>query len=259
MTSAMAQSDIGSRLGRIASRTSGQVSVCARNLTTGEEVALDPDTVLPTASVIKLPILMTLFSAVAAGEVSLDARMDVGEQDRVGGSGILSVFDEGLTPTIRDAAVLMIVLSDNTATNMILRALGGTVQVNALMERLGLATVRLHNRVDFEAIGDDVRRFAEASPRELCTLSELIARRKFLSTAACEGIEAILEKQHYLDQVPRYMRVNPYWRDLGQQPSFRLGCKTGFFPGTWVDAGIVRFGALAHRILLDRERAWCAV
>lgn len=52
-----------------------------------------------------------------------------------------------------------------------------------------------------------------------------------------------MEAQQYLDQVPRYMLATPYWRELGQTPTLRIACKTGFFTGTRVDAGIVRFAA----------------
>ena len=231
------------QLRAVADGCSGTLSVYARHLVTGEEVTLAPDEILPTASVIKLPILVELYRAAAAGELSLDTRVTLRDTDAVGGSGILKVFGAGLQPTLRDVATLMIALSDNTATNLVLDALGGLDGVNATMDSLGFATIRLHNRIDFERIGDDVRRLGESSTRDLCGLVGAIARREVVSPQVSEAIEDVLETQQYLDQVPRYVLTMPYWRELGQEPAIRFACKTGFFTGTRADTGIVRFAA----------------
>jgi beta-lactamase class A len=228
-------------LADLADRHTGDLGVAARHLTTGEEVLLRADEVFPTASVIKLPILVELMRQAADGRVSLDERVELRAVDRRGGSGILKVFDAGLRPTLRDVATLMIVLSDNTATNLALDAVGGAEAVNAAMDGLGLTSIRLHNRVDFEAIGDDVRRLGESSPRDMCALVQGIAQRTVLAPEVCEAVEGVLAAQQYLDQVPRYLRVSPYAAELGRPaPPVTVANKTGFFAGTRADAGIVR-------------------
>jgi beta-lactamase class A len=225
----------------IADRCSGSLSVFARHLDTGEEVALAPDEILPTASVIKLPILVELYRAAAAGELSLDDRVTLRDTDAVGGSGILKVLGVGLQPTLRDLATLMIALSDNTATNLVLDALGELDGVNATMDALGFPTIQLHNRIDFERIGGDVRKLGESSTRDMCGLVEAVARGEVVSPEVSTTIEGVLETQQYLDQGPRYVLAMPYWRELGQDPIIRYAGKTGFFTGTRVDTGIVRF------------------
>lgn len=247
----MSREALDRRLRAIAEHCSGVLSVSARDLATGEEVLLEPDELLPTASVIKLPILVELFRAAAAGEVELDARLTLASADQVGGSGILKVFQAGLQPTLRDAATLMVAVSDNTATNLVIDSLGGVDGVNATMRSLGFDSIRLHNRVDFEVIGSDVRRLGESTTRDMCALVGGIARREVVSAEVSAAVEDVLETQQYLDQVPRYVLASPYWRELGQDPDVRVAAKTGFFTGTRVDAGIIRFkpgGGFAYAV-----------
>ena len=155
---------------------------------------------------------------------------------------MLKLFDGGLRPTVRDVATMMIAVSDNTATNMVLDLIGGTEPVNAAMAELGLPTVVLHTSIDYELIGDDVRRLGEASVRDLCELNRLIATRQAFGDRVSALAEEFLSTQQYLDQAMRYASVNPYARELGLEAPLAIASKTGFFPGTRVDAGIVRFG-----------------
>lgn len=230
-----------SAVAELAGRHTATLGAAARNLQTGQFLLLDADTVFPTASVIKLPILVELLRQAAAGRLSLDDRMELSCEDQRGGSGILKVFEAGLQPTLRDVARLMIVLSDNTATNLAIEAVGGVGPVNAAMDELGLTTIRLHNRIDFELIGDDIRRLGESSPRDMLALVHGIADRTVFGAEVSTGVEDVLRAQQYLDQVPRYVEVSPYARELGLDPQVTVANKTGFFPGTRADTGILRF------------------
>jgi beta-lactamase class A len=232
---------VESALKDLAGRHSGSLAVAARDLTTGEEVLLNADEIFPTASVIKLPVLVELMRQAVDGRLSLDERVELREDDKRGGSGILKVFDAGLRPTLRDAATLMIVLSDNTATNVAIDAVGGVDPVNAAMDEIGLSTIRLHNRIDFELIAGDVRRLGESSARDMCALVHGIAQGTVFGPEVSEAVEAVLARQQYLDQGPRYVEVSPYAVELGLDPSIRVANKTGFFTGTRADTGIFRF------------------
>jgi beta-lactamase class A len=229
------------RLHAIADRCSGDLGVAARHLDTGEQIALNADQLFPTASVIKVPILVEMMRRAQEGRLSLDERVTLRGPERIGGSGILKVFGPGLEPTLRDVATLMIVLSDNTATNFAIDALGDVDEVNAAMDELGFTRIRLHNRIDFALIGPDVRRLGEAPPAELCGLLHGIATGQVFGPEVSRAVEEVLVQQQYLDQIPRYLQINPYWRELGDDPALTVACKTGFFTGTRVDAGIVRF------------------
>jgi beta-lactamase class A len=230
-------------LADLAGGHSGVLTVAARNLVTDEEVLLRPDEIMPTASVIKLPVLVELMRQAEAGQVSLDDRVELREDDKRGGSGILKVFDAGLRFTLRDAATLMIVLSDNTATNTIIDAVAGVDVVNAAMDELNLSTIRLHNRIDFELVSDDIRQLGETSARDMCALAHGIAERTVFGPDVSAAVERVLERQQYLDQAPRYVEVSPYAAELGLDTIISVANKTGFFTGTRADTGIFRFPA----------------
>lgn len=199
-------------------------------------------TVLPTASTIKVPILVELLRQAQAGKVDLEQLVEVRADQQLGGSGILKAFSPGAQISLRDAATLMIVLSDNTATNMCIDALvGGVEAVNAAMDELALDQIRLHNRIDFDLIGPDVRRLGEATAIQMGQLAHRIASGTAFGAEVSAAAEQVMARQQYLDQFPRYFDYNPYWQELAQESTLSVANKTGFFTGTRVDTGIVRF------------------
>jgi beta-lactamase class A len=124
----------------------GVAGVSVRNLRTGESVAVRGDEPFPSASLIKVAVLVTLLDEVRRGNVGLDERVTMIRRDRVPGSGILFSLDSGLQPTMGDLARMMISLSDNTATNLLLDKLNiRTVWVK--MDSLGLPRTRIHSKV----------------------------------------------------------------------------------------------------------------
>lgn len=239
MTAVTHQSELDQAIELVQARFSGELGVFAKNLNTGETAALNADALSPTASIIKLPILVELYRQIDAGIVDPAQRLTVRADDWVGGSGILRELGPGLNPTVHDVATLMIVMSDNIGTNLITDLVGGPARVTATMRELGLVQTFLHNRVDFTAIGDDVRRFAESTPRDMAALIELIATDHAASAVSCAAMLDILRRQVYLDQAPRYLDYSPYAPELGDPLTLRVGCKTGFFPGTRADVGII--------------------
>jgi beta-lactamase class A len=110
----------------------GTVVLYAKHLSTGREFGVAPDTRVRTASTIKLPILCALESLVDAGKVKWDERIILKPEDKVSGSGILASLEDRTELTVRNVAILMIVLSDNTATNLILDRIGADA-VNGLL------------------------------------------------------------------------------------------------------------------------------
>jgi beta-lactamase class A len=221
-------------------RFAGQLGIAATNLATGEQVMVNAEQVFPTASVIKVAVLAELFAQADEGRLKLDERLTMQASDIVGGSGVLKELVPGLQPTLMDLAMLMVVLSDNTATNMLIDRVGGCEGVNRRIQgEYGFLSIALHNRVDFEKIGPDVRRFAEATPLDLLRFMTRLARKELVSASASQEMLRLMSRQQYLDQVPRYLKVNPYARELKVQPEVGAALKTGFFPGTRVDAGIL--------------------
>jgi beta-lactamase class A len=124
----------------------GVVGVSVRNLRTGESLSIRGDEPFPTASLIKVAVLVTLLDEVRRGNVGLDERVTMIRRDRVPGSGILGSLDSGIQPTMGDLARMMISLSDNTATNLLLDKLNIRT-VWAKMDSLGLPRTRIHSKV----------------------------------------------------------------------------------------------------------------
>src|SRR5690348_12920844 len=108
----------------IARGVEGIIGVYARDLASGVEVALNADTIFPTASVMKIPILYELYRQVEAGQVDLAKRITLEAHHLVPGSGILQDLDLGIAPTLKDLATLMIIVSDNAATDLVIEQVG---------------------------------------------------------------------------------------------------------------------------------------
>ena len=225
-------------LDALAAGFSGKLSLYVKDIVSGETIARDPDAVVPTASCIKLFVLMELMRRVANGELTLEQSIPVLARQQVGGSGVLKDLSAGIVLPLRDVATLMIVLSDNTATNMLVDLLGREA-INKMIRGLGLHETTLFNKVDFEAIGNDVRRFAAGTAREFGAALEKIADGTFADGAACRNIIDILERQQYLDLLPRYLPYNPYARELNAPQSLRIANKTGFYMGVRCDAALL--------------------
>ncbi len=136
---------LGAELERIAEEHAGTVGISIRNLDTGEALSIRGHETFPSASLIKVAVLVTLLHEVEEGRIGLDERTTMIARDRVGGSGILKHMHSGITLTLEDAAWLMITLSDNTATNLILDKLD-VRPVWTKMEALGLPHSKIHSK-----------------------------------------------------------------------------------------------------------------
>ncbi len=114
------------------------VGVAVWHIESGQQVDVNGDEPFPMASTFKIPILATACRQLARGEISLDTRVPLNDEDKSLGSGILPYFESGLQPTVRDLLTLMIIISDNTATDMMVEALGGAAVIEGYMHEIGL-------------------------------------------------------------------------------------------------------------------------
>src|ERR1041384_2778709 len=124
----------------------GKVSLFAKNLDTGETYALNADERVRTASTIKIAVMIEAFARVTEGKIKWTDEVVLTKEKKVSGSGILSELSDGLQLTLRDAVNLMMILSDNTATNLVLDLLT-TDAVNARMESLGFKQIKIMRKV----------------------------------------------------------------------------------------------------------------
>jgi beta-lactamase class A len=173
------------------------VGYAVRNVDTGERLERRGDETFSTASLIKVAILVTLFDLIEQKKIALDDPLTVLAIDQVPGSGVLQFFKPGATLTVGDAAWLMMTLSDNTATNLLLDRII-IRRVWEKMEALGLPHTKVHSksflRIASVAMDSSVKYgFGVTTPNEMATLFELIARGKAVSPAADSIMLRMLE------------------------------------------------------------------
>lgn len=228
-------------LDALATGPDGRLTLHAENLTTRQVLSVDGERQSATASCIKLFILAQIARRMDNGTLDPDQEIEMRVCDQVGGSGVLRHLSAPLRFKLRDVAMLMMIQSDNTATNMALD-LVGLKAVNTLAAELGCAETTLRNRIDFDAIGTDIRNLAVGSARDFCKLLSAIATGDGFSRKASRFMLDILTRQNYLDLLPRKLGFNPYAADLGGAQELWIGHKTGFFPGFRGDVGIWKRG-----------------
>jgi beta-lactamase class A len=224
----------------------GVLAVAILDLSTGQKYLLHADEVLPTASSIKIAILAELYRQAQQGKLKLTDMYTLQSGDIVGGSGIAGVLTPGATRlTLRDVAALMISVSDNSATNVIIDRIG-MENVNALLDSLGLAHTRLRRKMmDLKAATEG--RENVATPREMMTLLEDLYRGKVLNKQFTEDFFNLLSV-HKESYIPRELP-----EDL------RVANKPGELEGVRNDSGIVFTGKRPYVIsvmttFLKRER-----
>ncbi|MBE3589251.1 MAG: serine hydrolase [Firmicutes bacterium] len=220
---------------RAAAGFSGHLAVFARDLRDGDTFELDADHVGETASVIKVPILVALWEAVEAGRMGWHDMVRVNPANRTTGSGVIADLEDGVQLRICDLATLMIVVSDNVATNELIDRVGQEA-VNRAMERRGLRATRLHKKLFWDIPGP----LGTTSPREIASLMESIYRRRCVSPRADETMLAILDRQHYNSALTRLLPYPLIAEEGGRPPAVLVASKSGSLDGVRNDAGIVR-------------------
>lgn len=216
----------------------GEMAVVVRHLERGEAYACAGELPFIAASTIKLPILVALYDAAARGRVRMDEGIDLRAEDQVTGSGVLQVLSPGVCLPLRDLAELMIVVSDNAATNMILQRVG-IGEVNACLRGLGLQQTSVVRPL--QVIPAHAEGFNTVTAGELADLLGLIAQGQAVSWDACRRMIATLKRQQVNDALPALL---PDPEDgpeppLGAFPLWEMAHKTGGITGHQHDVGLL--------------------
>ena len=196
------------RLDSIADAHHGVLGYSVIDLETGARLNRRGDETFPTASLIKVAILVTVYDLVAKGQLSLDDPLTVLKIDQVPGSGVVQYLHNGTVLTVRDAAWLMGTISDNTATNLLLDRII-IRRVWAKMDSLGLQHTRVHSksflRNSSVAMDSSVKYgLGVTTPNEMAHLFELLARGKAVNPAADSAMLDILEHNQTDAMLQRY-------------------------------------------------------
>jgi beta-lactamase class A len=199
----------------------GKVSAYAKNLSTGISYGILPDQPVRTASTIKLAVMVECFSEAAESKLKWTEPIKVIEEEKVSGSGVVQELSDGVELPLRDLMHLMIVVSDNTATNLILNRIGGNA-VNARLAQLGFQQTRVMRKI----LGDGANLkphpsgvteegakpenkswgIGRSSPHEMVTILEKLYRGALVNKVASEEMISVLKRQQYHEGIGRDMK-----------------------------------------------------
>jgi beta-lactamase class A len=215
-------------LDSLAAAHHGGVGDSVRNLDTGERLERRGDETFPSASLIKVPILVAVYDLVEQKKLSLDDPLTVLAIDQVPGSGTLQYMHSGLTITVRDAAWLMSTISDNTATNLLLDRIA-IRRVWAKMDSLGLHNTKVHSKVFLRLASvapDSSVKYGlgVTTPSEMGRLFELLARGRAVSPAADSAMLDILAHNEDVELMQRFNDGVPVAHKTGAVDKARNEC-----------------------------------
>jgi len=178
----------------IADTSNGVIGVAVKNLATGETFLINENLIFPQGSAIKIPILIEVMKQASEGRFKLTDKIKIEKKHQVGGSGVLKEFGDGLSElSIYDLAVLMITVSDNTATNILID-LVGMENVNKTLEKLGLKNTKLQRKMirpDASARGEENL----STPIEAMKLMEMLYKGEVISKDVSQKVLEILTKE----------------------------------------------------------------
>ena len=224
---------------RITRSVNAKWAIYVKCLETGEQIDLNATEQMDTMSVIKIPLMVEVFRQIEAGKFSLTDRVKLHEEEKRPGTGVMRSFDAGAEFSIKDVITLMIIVSDNTATDMLFAKVGGVEPVNKLMAEYGLTSTRAtapssewfralreaKNAADFHR--EAKHPYGLSSARDIGLLLEKIKIGKAVSKAASDQMLAIMRGQLYRTRLPKYVSA------------FNIPHKTGdFLPYIGNDCGI---------------------
>jgi beta-lactamase class A len=188
-----------------------------KSLDTTDEIAIDPDRQMETMSTIKIPLMVEVFEQIKAGKCALSDKYTLVETDVQPGTGTIQRLDPGAVMTIKDLITMMIIVSDNTAAEVLYRLVGGPDSVNARMDALGLSNTRAIHvpSIWFQGLRaaespeqfyrEGKYRYGLSTPREMAKLLEWMARGELVDKPSSDLMLQIMRWQLYRTRIPRYV------------------------------------------------------
>jgi beta-lactamase class A len=250
-----AQGTLEARLAPLVKDHKGKVAIAVKHLRSGESYYLNADEPMPTASLIKVAVMVEVYQQVAEGKIHLSDPVTLHEADKVPGSGILTYhFSDGATFPLRDAVRLMIAFSDNTATNLVLDRIGVGATARR-MEAWGYPNTKLHAKSfrgsTTSIFPERTKKFGLGSTtaREMVRLLEKIEAGKVVSPEACKEMLEHLKKCDDKDKFPHFLPAEVV-----------VAHKSGSVAEARTDAGVLylKSGPVAVCVLTNEneDRSW---
>ena len=199
------------KLEQVISGFNGDVGIYVKNLKNGKIAAVNADSIFPTASMVKVPIMIGVMDKIEKGELSYEEELIYKDSLLYEGEDILGSFKEGEKIRLNKVMMLMLTMSDNTAS-LWLQSLAGTgSRINEIMEDLGMKSTRVNSRTPNRESDWRVYGWGQTTPREMATLLEMIINNKVVSPAASNRMARNLGRNFWddvaLSEIPPYEKV----------------------------------------------------
>ncbi len=212
-SAAFSQTDkkLTAKLETLVSSFNGQAGIFVQNLKTGKTAGVNPDTLFPTASMIKVSIQCGLMDKIEKGELQYNQKLAYRDSLLYAGEDILGSFKDKDTIELSKVDMLMITMSDNTASLWIQKLVGGDY-INNWLQQNGFVTMRVNSRVAGREKIREMYGWGVTTPREMCRLFTLIEQGKAVSEAASERMTRNLGRIYWddkaLSQIPQYVHTS---------------------------------------------------
>jgi beta-lactamase class A len=229
-----------SSIERITASVNATWGIYVKSLETNEEIAINADRQMETMSTIKIPLMIEVLEQVKAGKFKLTDKYTFDSADLRGGTGVIRSLEPGAVLTVKDLVTLMIIVSDNTATDVLYKMVGGPDAVNRRMDALGMKQTRAQTFAApwFEALRsassteafyrEGKHPFGLTTPREMGALLEKMERGMLVDKASSELMLQAMRGQLYRTRIPRFVT------------GYRIPHKTGdFLPYVGDDVGML--------------------
>lgn len=199
------------KLQRLVDSFHGRAGIYVYNLKTHREAAVNADTVFPTASIVKVPILVGVFKKIQEGQLSYHQLLLYRDSMAYGGSGIMQYFKDSSKTNVSVAVSLMLSRSDNTAAHWCQTLAGGGEAINSWLSAHGFKDTRVNSHTPGREQADDIYGWGQTTPREMAHLLVLIREDKILTPAACERMYRDMTHVYWddyaLSQIPPYIQA----------------------------------------------------
>lgn len=203
--------DLESKLSSLIEPFNGDVGIYVRSLATGEEVAIQADTLFPTASLIKVPILLKVFDRIEKRELDYHQKLVYRDSLLYPGEDILGAFRDSAEITLSKAALLMITTSDNTASLWLQHLSGTGSAINEWLADQGFPHTRVNSRTEGRRENWKKYGWGQTTPREMAELLVMIRENRAVSPAASETMYRMLTRIYWneeaLSEIPPYVQA----------------------------------------------------
>lgn len=224
----------------------GEWGVYLEDLQTNEKLAINENERFYAASVIKVPIMTAVFAEAYAGKLALEDKIKLRQEDLVGGAGVLQHMTPGTEFTVYDLVTLMIIQSDNTATNMMID-LVGTDSIRNAMRKTGMENSSFYNKL--MVVPAELEGYNEITAADIGSHLRYLATGKVISYDSCLKMIAILKQQQHRDRFP-FLLPDPDNEIIGMVPKWEFANKTGSVTKITHDVGIFYTGPHAISVSL---------